>query len=134
MDVQLRRDVAELGDIELAGGSAQGVANGAHRRAGLQHFVHQDIALAGLQILQLIGRGAARQEHNPWKARVGLQADMAQRQVAERLGGGQEGRVDLEHNEADHAPRGPPSAIARSPALQPAPRWATHPPQQLSGA
>ena len=95
--MQLRRDVAELGDVELLGGAAERFGGGADRGAGAQDLLHQDVALARRQVFQLARAGDLRDQHDPGEPGVGLHPDMAQRQVADGLGGGQEGRVDLEH-------------------------------------
>ena len=100
MDVQLRRDVAQLADVELGDRAAQRLADRPHRAPGRQDLVDQQRPLGGIQVLQLAGAGDPRQEDDPGEARIRLQPGLAQRELAQQLRGREEGGIGLEHDAA----------------------------------
>lgn len=97
MHMKLGGDVAELADIKLGGRAAQRFGNRPGRCASPQDLFHQDVALAGGQIFKFSGQRAARDQHDPRIAGVGLQTGVTERQVPQGLGCRQKGGIDLKH-------------------------------------
>ena len=96
MDVQLGRDIAQGGDVQLLHRPAGRLTQFTHPLSGKDDLVHQDRAFGGGQILDLVQTGATRDQDQPWKTGVVLQPHLTQGPVADDYGTGLEGGIGFE--------------------------------------
>jgi hypothetical protein len=92
VDVELRRAVADVGDVEPVGPKAP-----LHRLGGRRDLLHQLGAIGCLELEDLLDPVAARHQQDPRQPVIVQQQHRRQRQLAERGGGGDEARMQVEH-------------------------------------
>ena len=96
MQVKLRHDVAEGGDIQLFDRPLSQNAQGVHGPSGDAHLLHQQREIGDRQILELPQAVSPGDEDDPWKARIQLQPSVAQLKPGEWCGTRRDARVQRE--------------------------------------
>ena len=81
--VQLRHDIAERADVQLVDGPAFRLGKPSHGGHGERDLLQQAPPFIAVEVVDLLGAGPARDQHEPWPARVVLQSRLAERQVVD---------------------------------------------------